>query len=116
MSSIGAAKVSAIRRAIRCDCSASATAAHDGKARHAGGVEIAALVVVQLALAGDAVERRRGEGQRRQCVGDVGGKRVLDQVMAIGRVEGAAARDRRGEGVGDARGFGAERVADVQRT
>jgi hypothetical protein len=84
---------------------------HDGKARHAGGVEIAALVVVQLALARDAVERGRGEGQRRQRVGDIGGKRVLDQIVAVGGIECDAGRDRRGESVGDARGFGAEMFA-----
>ena len=90
--------------------------AHDGKARHAARVEIAALVVVQLALARHAVEHRRGEGQFGQRLGDLGGKYIVHQVIGIGIVEAAARGDRRLEGLGDfaggwAQGLGHGRVS-----
>ena len=84
---------------------------HDGKARHRRRVEIAARVVVQLAPPGDAGEVGRGERQVGERVGDVGGKEVFQQVVAIRRVESRAAGGGGGEGVGDATGFAAETVA-----
>ena len=98
MSSIGASNASWISRDDPRRLQRFGDAAHDRKALDALGVEIAALVVVQLALAGNAVEHRRRERQMREFLGDVGRKHVLQQIVAIGRVERPALGDGGREG------------------
>ena len=55
----------------------------DGEALAVLDVEIFAGVVVQLALAGHAVERGRLEGQRENVVDHIGGKAGAERPVAI---------------------------------
>ena len=58
----------------------------DGKAAHVLGVEVLARVVVQFALARDAVERRRLERQAENGVERIVGQAVGEEPVPVGRV------------------------------